>query len=215
MGDVRLIDHLCPDHAEAGLHRWPVAGDFGVLLDDCDSCRRIANDLHPSGNYTIRVLPDLDPRTYEHGDAVHESAHAVLGLLADMPLDYVLIEPRLATTQAGPRSHTKWHDYSTPMEKWAAMCWAGQRAHLRWLAVEGLDTRANRVDAVNMGCHDTKLVLDAAAERGLPDDIGWDLAGELLDAHWTAVMRVADALANDRRLSGDEIARIAGLEVCA
>ncbi len=212
---LRLIDHLCPTHVEAALDRWPVAGDFGTLLNECFSCDMICRNLHPDGVYSIRVLPDLDSRTYEQGDAIHEAAHAVLGLRADMPLDCVVIAVRTDSVQAGPRSHTRWHDYSTPVEQWAAMCWAGQRAHLRWLAGKDLDTRANRVDVASIGSSDTKLVLDAAEMHGLSDDIGWGLSTDLLDRHWNSIERVADALLGAGRLSGAEIADIAGIEVAA
>lgn len=210
---LRLIDHLCTLHAQQAELRWPVAGDLAVLFDTCGSCDQLAASLHPEGVYSIRVLPDLDHRTYEHGDAIHEAAHAVLGLAADMPLNYAEIAARTDSMQAGPRSHTKWHDYETPIEQWAAMCWSGLRAHMRWLTELGLDTRANRVDVVNMGCHDTKLVLDAARTHGLPNDIGWTLSADLLERHWPTIERVADALLAAGRLSGDEIAALARVGV--
>lgn len=211
---MRLIDHLCPRHADAALTRWPIAGNLGDLFDVCDSCFDIAARLHPEGNYVIRVLPDLDKRTYEYSDTIHESAHAVLGMLAGMTLNFAHIEPRTdGVRELG--SYVNWADYRTPVDQWAAMCWAGQRAQMRWLLAEGLGTYANRIDVANMGWNDTKMVLESATKHGLPSDIGWDLCGQLLDEHWSTIERVADALLTVGRLSGDEIAAIAGLEVPA
>jgi hypothetical protein len=208
---LRLIDHLCEHHAGAALHRWPVAGDFGYLLDQCYRCWSRSAALHPEDTYSIRLLPDLGLRVYDYVTALHESAHAVLGMVAGMPLNYAQIVPRTEDVQEGIGGNVNWGDCTTPAEPWAAMVWAGQQAQLRWLVAERLDTPPNRVDVANLGWDDTRRVLEAAAERRLPLDMGWDLSGDLLDEHWSSVERVADALLAAGHLPGEEIAVIARL----
>lgn len=203
---MRLIDHLCDRHTAAALTRWPVAGDLGTLLDQCSACSDIAGRLHPTGSYSIRCLPTLDNRTYEHSDAIHEAAHAVLGLAAGMPLEYAMVEPRTDAIQVGARSHVRWGEYRTELTEWAAMVWAGQQAQRRWFTARGLDDDANMIDVSNQGAHDVKLILDAAAQHGVAEDIGWDLCGERLDEHWPSIERVADSLVARGRLSGAELA---------
>lgn len=208
---LRLIDHLCTSHAIQAQSRWPIAGGLADLFDRCHQCHHIAEDLHPMGTYSIRSLPDFDHHTYDQVTALHEAAHAVLGLAAGMPLNYAEIRPRTDEIDSGPGGCVNWGDYSIPIDKWAAMVWAGQRAQMRWLTASGLDTAANRVDVTNLGCDDTRRVLDAAGERNLPESIGWDLCADLLDLHELAIERVADALLAAGRLSGDEIAALSGV----
>lgn len=212
---LRLIDHLCRDHAQQAESRWPIAGDLRALFDQCWECEHITARLHPDGSYHIRSLPTLDFRTYDQLTALHESAHAVLGLVARMPLNYACIEPRTADLQIGFSGCVNWGDFSIPFDEWAAMCWAGQQAQMRWLAATGRNTAANRVDVANLGWDDTRQVLESAAEHRISEDTGWDLCGERLDQHWASIERVADALLAAARLSGAEIADLAGLEVAA
>lgn len=212
---ARLIDHLCTTHAVQAQSRWPIAGGYSDLLDDCHRCRDKAADLHPLGSYSIRSLPDFDHRTYDLVTALHESAHAVLGLIAEMPLNYAEIRPRTDEIDTKPGGCVNWGEFLTPMDEWAAMVWAGQRAQMCWLTASGLDSAANRVDVTHIGCDDTRRVLQAASGHGLSDDLGWDLCGDRLEQYWPVIEWVADALLAAGRLTGDEIAAIAGLTCAA
>jgi hypothetical protein len=206
----RLIDVLCGRHADRAQQRWPVPGDLFALFDKCGTCNFIAYN-RTGGTVAIRSLPDLDHRTYEYATCLHEASHAVIGLAARIPVNFVVVVPRTGELQTEPGGQTNVGEFSVPFDQWAAMMWAGQRAQMRWLRSAGWDTPANRVDVANLGWDDTRRVLDDAAKHGLPDDVGWELCGELLDLRWPAVERVADALLTAGRLSGDEVAAIAGL----
>lgn len=207
--NLRLIDHLCPVHADAVRRRWPIAGSLSDLFDQCPSCNDRTAELHPSGRYTIRTLPDLDNRTYEEGSAFHEAGHAVLGLAAGMPLNYVQVEARTDGIQDGFGGCVNWGDYSTPVEQWAAMCWAGQQAQMRWLRALNLDTAANVADVVNLAWDDTRRVLHEVRRVGLGEGAGWSLCEQLLDRWWPTVEDVAFALAADLYLPGDQVRGIA------
>ncbi|BCY10960.1 hypothetical protein [Actinoplanes sp. L3-i22] len=89
---------------------------------------------------------------------------------------------------------------------------AGACAVARWAARHGLTAPADRVDAASTGAGDFQLSHDHDVAK---QDIARRMAtaDRLVVVHWPAIARVADALVTRGRLTGDEIAGLAGFGV--
>ncbi|MFJ1827464.1 hypothetical protein [Streptomyces sp. NPDC088178] len=149
----------------------------------------------------------------DYARAIHEAGHAVAALIGGAHLHHAQIVKGPATSPKGGVTHacnfSDGHAY-------AIFSAAGERAEDRWLHEGGLWTPGRAV-TVEVGAHgDRRSFLRINSHVGFGDKqidytVVHDLADNFLDQHWIPVARVADALVHHQHLTGDEIARIAGL----
>ncbi len=193
---VRLIELMCDRHVIliAATRIWPCD-----LAGDMSNCRDCGKDA-PPGMHRITVLPAIDPRTTL---AVHEAGHAVVHLAQGTPVD--------AAELGDERGHVEIGGDGT---QWAEGTMAGAAAAKVRADRHGLTARAHLVDIAWSAREDFKILHDHGLSMVDIND-ALTLADDLVAIHWPAIERVADALLAAGRLSGAEVAAIAGLEVPA
>lgn len=155
--------------------------------------------------------------------AVHEAAHAVAFLVAGGHVHSawvrntadlrVTADPASGAGQPGGRVDgcgvTDGRDFAVVMG-------AGERAEDRWLRTAGLWTPALAA-GVEFGAYtDRRAVLDVNPSLGFTGGAGdflvvHEIADNFVAAHWDALTAVASVLTHRLRLTGDEIAGLAGL----
>jgi hypothetical protein len=199
----RIIEALCSAHAA---DVWPIAGPLSDLIDRCRACEARTDRLRdPLGGLHLRALLDLSTADYDRITAVHEAAHAIVGTLTGHSITQVRINLRGEAIQTGPGGNVTFGPFNLPIDRHVAMTWAGQRAGLRWLAENGHDTEANRVDVTYLGWDDTTYIRSWTDHHSLPVTTGRDLADSILTERWAAVGALADVLTRQRCLLGTEI----------
>lgn len=206
---LRLIDLMCERHRRLVLDTrlWPagyIPGNHRPGNNSCDDCA-VVGALMPSG----RMGPNLPGVDIVEEASVHEAGHAVAYLAHGVLVEFAALEPGDAPGSTGHVSLDlpgRW--YSTTPH--LIGLWAGQAASLWWLeSMRGLDDAA-KIDLVATSVSDTAMLFehaprhqDIAVARGRADD--------LVRRHWSSIERVADALLARGRLTGDEIAVLAGM----
>ncbi|MFF3128531.1 hypothetical protein ACFVRD_41110 [Streptomyces sp. NPDC057908] len=156
---------------------------------------------------------DLPSDLVDYARAIHEAGHAVAALIGGAHLHRAQIVKGPATTPEGGVTHacnlSDGHAYAT-------FSAAGERAVDRWLHEDGLWT-PDRAIATEVGAHGDRhsfLLINphvGFGDKEIDYTVVHDLADNFLEQHWAAVTRVAHALTDRAHLTGDEIARIAGL----
>lgn len=196
---LRLIDLICDGCRDAIL-------DARVWLPPsrCTECALLAERHHGESGPN---LPHLDGR---EAAAIHEAGHVVVGLACDYTIHYATLGP---SGRAGSSAHyqAQIFDYQVGSSGHVVMALAGSAAGRRWVLAQGCASDADMLEVVNTGLTDVGdmfergWVFEDVASR-VPD------ADAVVDLHWHAIERVAAALLDHGRLTGDEIAQIAGLE---
>ncbi len=201
---------LCPTHRDGD--RWPaVGGGHGRLVQHCAGCRALSDTIvGDRTNLWIRVLPDLTNIERDDVNAVHEAAHAVVGLRAGMVgLQEVSVRP--ANRGDGKTGHVLWHTWGPDRMSVVASTWAGQDAGLRWLRDHPrYDTAANRLDIHTGANHDATLADTFAPPGTVHYAAGRDRASAMVDEHWDAIRRLADELLVQERMTGAEVMDLVG-----
>ncbi|SDK79612.1 hypothetical protein [Streptomyces indicus] len=165
------------------------------------------------------------PLDYEQarlGLAFHEAGHAVLALAYGMHVftsEVIAWEPQpggwavTGNTARDPNGAVPWH--------FAAMCAAGELAHVNYLMVYGLWTPGRA--AACAADHDREQAIDVLADHGVA--LGRDRAPEggkswgmvrgmarrKVGFLWREIRTVAHAMNEATVLTGDEIAAMTGL----
>lgn len=166
-------------------------------------------------------LGDLPDGVRHYLRAIHESAHAVAGLAASSHIHYAKITPAAELTAAEPTpSGISGGDVFgcnlTDGQGFAVFLGAGERAEDRWLRLNGLWTTTRAV-GIELGAHsDRQQFLAVNPHFGFGADsndyrVVHDLADQLVTDRWDAITAVADALASQLRLTGDQVADLAQL----
>lgn len=145
--------------------------------------------------------------------AVHEAAHAVVALTGGAHLHYAQITP--AGQDKGGVGGITHACHVVGGELFVTFCGAGERAADRWLREQNLWTPERAVRAEVGAAKDRRMALDANPHVGFGDReadyrVVHDLADRAIDQYWPAITAVADVLAEQEYLSGDEVARIVG-----
>ncbi|MYT20015.1 hypothetical protein GTW69_06890 [Streptomyces sp. SID7760] len=151
-----------------------------------------------------------------------EAGHAVLGIAYGMHADRVTLftwhDPLRGSMVTGG---TTWNASGIHPWRFAAQCAAGEAAQVHFLRERGLWTPANA--AASEAVHDRELAVDVLAEWGLR--LGRDhtpaggkswatvqaVAARSVALLWPSITAVAHALEARDDLTGDEVARLAGL----
>jgi hypothetical protein len=191
---TRLIDYLCDRHQQHILdtHTWPDDWRFGAYCTNCGSASQVLQ------------LPHLDPNQQL---AIHEAGHAVAHLTVGTRLLYASLnaDDFNGEVAGGVRFEDGPYD--------AVALMAGAAAVSHWARMFGPLSDADWVDVVFGASHDFRdaynegLTVAEAAGVGLRANI-------LVSGRWDAIERVADMLLVRGRLSGAEIADLAGMAGC-
>ncbi|MFC7794618.1 hypothetical protein [Streptomyces cinereoruber] len=182
-------------------------------------------DININGRpYPTRTyVPDLDTDTaafdlpqvqVAYLSAIHEAGHAVVLLARGGHIHHA--EVLLGTFQHGEPDGRVDACGVRDGNMFAEFLAAGERATDRRLREMGLWTPYRGLVAETGAYADRKKLLADNPDVGFGDKpvdylLAHDMADTVLDAHWPAVLRVADALAHHHRLDGDTIATLAGL----
>lgn len=174
---------------------------------------------YPTRNYALDIeggsdaCLNLTAAQLDYLRAIHEAGHAVAALLGGAHLHSAEIVMGVADDAAGGEVRAcNLHDG----HGFAVFSAAGERASDRWLREAGLWT-PERAVANEVGARgDRQQFLAINAHVGFGDRevdyrIVHDLADQALDQHWTAVLHIADQLAQHGRLDAAQIVAIAGL----
>lgn len=193
---LRLIDLVCDRHREQILATrvWPAGHVLGGP-DGCASCAA----LFPPGATRFAALPDLDNRTVL---AVHEAGHAVIHTALGTAVDFAEVGGERGTVKTMKIGHR------------VEAVLAGAAAVQMLADRNGLTAQADLLDVTWTAQHDFQDLLDHSVSVS-SIGIFLDDAACFVEAHWTAIERVADGLLRRGRLDGDEIAGLAGLTVPA
>ncbi|MCB5177794.1 hypothetical protein [Streptomyces antimicrobicus] len=166
---------------------------------------------------------ELSARDLRLALAFHETGHAVLGMAYGMRVERV----DLFTWQDSPSEGlfatgaTTWDAHGIRPWRFAAQCAAGEAAQGRFLRERGLWTAVNAAACESV--HDRELAIDVLAEAGLllgrshapAGGKSWAtiqaVARRSVALLWPRIHRVAFALEQHNTLTGDEVARLAGL----
>ena len=188
---------------------------------------RINDEPYPTRNYAPDYGPNSDAYlgtlTYGQRDAmraVHEAGHAVAALAGG---GYVH-DARITTTaelvgrepsDEGIKSGDVRICNLTDSTTCAVFLGAGERAEDRWLRESGLWT-STLAAGIELGAYgDRKALLRGNPHVGFGTGqdyvIVHDLADHLVGEHWAHILAVAGELASRLRLSGAEVADLAGL----
>jgi hypothetical protein len=178
---------------------------------------------HPAPGGEPRSDAYIGDLTHAQRDAMraaHEAAHAIAGLAFGGHVHSVMFrtteslrtdEQMDGSTISGDVKVCNLPDGFAL----ATFMGAGERAEDRWLREHGLWT-PTRAAGVELGAYgDRRVVLDNNPHIGFGSGQDYstvhDLADHFLSEHWTRVLAVACELAARLRLSGDEVADLAGL----
>jgi hypothetical protein len=199
---LRLIDVLCDNHisniVDTGI--WPA----GFEAYQCDDCVRVHGHLPPQRVQPITPGADL-PSISAH----HEAGHAVVHMLYGAEVVEVML-PDTCTTDGGGTTHLSVPKRLAGSAGYLAGTWAGSEAAIHYLDQVGLLDRAARIDVANTSVGDIADIRQHVTNP-LVLETTRAMAIRLVAEHWSAIERVADALLDHGRLTGDEIAQIAGL----
>lgn len=185
--------------------------------------------LHPAREDVTdshMYLDDLTNDQQDHLRAVHEAAHAVIGLAAGAYVHYAKISttavlrdtsavPDWAPPNAVPGGDTRACNLTDGLD-FIVFLGAGERAEDRWLREQGLWTPSRAV-GVELGAygdrrHVLRLNPHFGFEGGVADYlIVHHFADRFVSEHWHAITTVAAVLATRLHLTGDEIADLTGL----
>lgn len=185
--------------------------------------RQSAPDL---GTGACAYLSDLTDGQRDVLRAVHESAHAVVGLASGAYVHYAKMSttselrdtsviPDWAPLKAVPGGDTRACNLADGLD-FIVLMGAGERAEDWWLREQGLWT-PNRAVGVELGAYgDRREVLRLNPHVGFdggPADylIVHHFADRFVSEHWDAITTVAAVLATRLHLTGDEIADLTGL----
>lgn len=189
----RLIDFLCRTHRTIVVEGryWP----NGLIIDanTCHSC----TEQVPPGEHQFVTLPGIDPYLTL---AIHEAGHAVVHLAQGTPIDGAEMQGNRAVVHVGG-------DGSQQPEGTLAGAAAVRMRAIR----HGLGSEADVADAVWTAHQDFQLLYDCGFTYYDVENL-LEPTGDLVAEHWAAIERVADRLLVRGRLTGDEIADLAGLE---
>ncbi|MEB3368067.1 hypothetical protein [Saccharopolyspora mangrovi] len=212
---MRFADALCSEHQERITRTgfWVPELPLGNGLDvsACQACiARVNKQVAVSGpGLEIRGgmgqwLPSDQAREYA---AVHEAGHAVVGVTLGM-------KP-LQASLSGEGGQVDWDteslgrlDSAVDRHNYAALMVAGAVASKQWLAHQGLDTPANRLDAAQSGFSDLLTLQTALGEfADVPKliAVASPAVDQLLADSWPQVMAIAKQLQDRTHLSGEEL----------
>jgi hypothetical protein len=185
----RLIDLLCDRHRQLVLdaRTWATS--------DCFHCAK-------ADSSEVAIFPGVDSREEM---AVHEAGHAYAYLRVGIQVECVDLG---GNERFAAYTNAFGHDQSGLAG--LTGLWAGPAATRVWLDRLGLLDDAASVDIAMSSRTDTRVVIEKARDHGLIAE-ACDLADRLMDRHFAAIERVADALLVRGRLSGEEIAALAQL----
>lgn len=207
----RIIEALCQEHADQARTVWPIAGDIKALAAACAGCSFNLDRLRADSSINLRALPTLTADGYIRAAAIHEAAHAIVGVVAGLPLKSVRLNIFGDEHHSTPGAEVNWGPYSVPVDGYLAMCWAGQQAVGRWLAGQWHDvTAADLVDVSFLGWDDTRQALNAIETHQLAARSGWTLGEQMVDERWEQIEALAALLVQQRCLLGDEVISIVG-----
>jgi hypothetical protein len=150
--------------------------------------------------------------------AVHEAAHAVVGLAYGMNLEYTGVLEQETGDQWNMTGRTRWGNCSVPCLRYAVMAAAGLRAEVRYLAGQGLSA----AEALGGASDDRQVAFADLAhsnfplrETGAPGRaMTWpeveDAADHAIGLLWQQINTVAIAMyaAPDGLLTGDQVAAL-------
>jgi len=127
----------------------------------------------------------------------HEGSHAVVGLVLGLAVDFVTLDENEATRLAGhPAGGATKPGYDGDPLHFAAFNIAGIVWEVQAGIPLGLSLAASPTD---VGRFATAAPTEDERQRA------WGLAQEIIEAHRSSIIAIADALVAKRRLSGDEI----------
>lgn len=208
---TRLIDLMCHRHQHLLItgRFWPadyIPGNHQPGNNSCHDCG-IIGATRPYGPIHADT-PGVNP-TEEA--AIHEAGHAVAYLTHNIHVDYASLAPGDAEGSRAHLSVLLGDSLNTTAHRIGL--WAGQSATLLWLDRQGLLDDAARIDVAWNAGLDSRDLWDCGVEAGVHDPARDD-ADRLVADRWDAIERVADMLLARGRLSGDEIAELAGFAGC-
>jgi hypothetical protein len=168
------------------------------------------------------IASSLTYRQVVRSIAVHEAAHAVVGLAYDMSLKRAGVLEWTEGDRRFATGRTSWNNCFVPELRYAVMCAAGARADLRHLRAAGLLTAQTARGAADSGTDDRRTAVTALAASRFPlRDSGarrgmwWTEVEQMADAAvgrlWKQITAVADAMVAGGVLTGDRIAALACL----
>lgn len=187
---VRLIDLMCTLHRDYTLRTrmWP----FGTDMTNCARCDlREAADVFPG----VDVLKEA---------AVHEAGHAIAYLTDGLHVE----EVNLAGNERFA-AYTNVEEHPRGSLVGLTGLWAGPAAVRAWLERAHLLDDATEIDIAMSSRTDTALIA-SAAETGLVDE-ALERADRLAGSRMWAINRVAESLTVHHRLTGAQIAELAGM----
>ena len=203
---LRLINAMCDKHRDRILSTqiWTPGFNIGDRTD-CRACAEVSDSLPRQMVYA--VVPGTDG--YEVG-AFHEAGHVVVHLLHGV--ESLEVEMDDDRGKGGGRvSFTAQQGWLGGTD-YLAGTWAGFAASIHLIERSGLLDDAAVVDMARRAGSDMEQAL------GYEPDLrrhceARERATVLVDEHWSSVERVADALLARGRLTGAEIAELAGCGV--
>jgi hypothetical protein len=150
--------------------------------------------------------------------AVHEAAHAVVGMAFGMSLEYSGVLEQVDGDIWSMTGRTRWGNCSVPCLRYAVSCAAGLRAEVRHLTERGLPA----VEALGGTSDDREVAFADLADSNFPlREIGapghamtWpeveDAADHAIGLLWQQINTVAAAMyaAPDGLLTGDQVAAL-------
>lgn len=195
---TRLIDIICGQCSDRILN-----AQVWLPRRNCDDCAE--RGARHAGSHGSN-LPHLDGR---ESAAIHEAGHVVTGLACEYTICYASLE---SSGRPGSTAHysARIFAYQQGSSGHAVMGLTGSVATRRWARSQGCTSDADLLEAINTGLSDVQEMYE----------LGWsfdDLASRVPDAytvvdmHWRAIERVAEALLSAGRLDGERVVEIAGL----
>ncbi|MGS2592146.1 hypothetical protein [Streptomyces hebeiensis] len=179
---------------------------------------------HPVPDYgddSRAYLGDITHPQRDHLRATHEAAHAIASLIAGGHIHYAKITPtcelvNAALADTGIVSGAVFSCNFTDGQAVAVYLAVGERAEDHWLHQHNLWTPTRAV-GVELGAYgDRRRFFALNPHFGFGTDhndyrVVHDLADQLITRHWDAITAVADVLATQLHLTGDQVAELAQL----
>ena len=214
---VSVSDVLCAHHQKVTIEQgWPIVGDLQAIQRDCYGCwEKVGRQCRAHRTSDLRAIPFPDRAggklLWPQVAAIHEAAHAVLGVLAGHRLLSVHIRPdRFDGVTGHAGGAVNWKLARISLLSHLSMTAAGEHAVLHWLRNQHMDTPSNIIDARFVGLHDLMQAATLTSEHNLPLRTGHDRAEHLLRECWDLVERVAALLVIDNRVVGDQVHALIG-----
>ncbi|MEU2403458.1 hypothetical protein ABZ609_03900 [Streptomyces rubiginosohelvolus] len=163
------------------------------------------------------------PEEQALNSSVHESGHAVLYMAAGHRINSITLDPADGLQREAQASIDYEPGATGPWLDFVLKDAAGERAETRWLHETGRWTPGRawvaerhawhdrkHADEVVRTCHGRELTFNG--DHGDWGDYAWimDRADEALDPVWEQVLALAHYVAEHRRVTGEEAARITG-----